>query len=98
MPTTQKIMSKSQVIKHIADTFGMPKAMASDVLTELSDLAIKETKTNGAFSLPGFGKFSKRERAARMGRNPRTGEPVQIPAKTVVKARMAKAFKDAVMK
>jgi DNA-binding protein HU-beta len=98
MATKNKVMSKAQVIKHIADNFGMPKQMASDLLGELAELAVKETKANGSFTLPGIGKLTLRERAARTGRNPRTGEPVQIPAKTVVKARMAKAFKDAVMK
>jgi DNA-binding protein HU-beta len=96
MATTKKTMSKTQVVAHFAQTFGMPRAMAKDLLQELAELAIKETKTNGAFTLPGIGKFTKSERQARMGRNPRTGEPVQIPAKTVVKMRLAKVFKDAV--
>lgn len=96
MAQTSKPMSKTQVVAHFAQTFGMPRAMAKDLLQELADLAVRETKVNGAFSLPGIGKFSRTERKARVGRNPRTGEPVQIPAKTVVKMRLAKAFKDAV--
>ena len=60
-------------------------------------LATKEAKTGGQFVIPGLGKAVKAHRKARQGRNPQTGETIQIPAKTVVKFRLAKAFKDAVV-
>ena len=60
-------------------------------------LATKEAKTGGQFVIPGLGKAVKARRKARQGRNPQTGETIQIPAKTVVKFRLAKAFKDAVV-
>ncbi len=67
------------------------------VLNGLTDIAYRETKKNGAFLLPGIGKFIKQKRAAREGRNPKTGEKMKIKAKTVVKFRLAKAAKDAVL-
>ena len=60
-------------------------------------MATKEAKSSGQFVVPGLGKAVKANRKARTGRNPRTGEAIQIPAKTVVKFRLAKAFKDAVV-
>ena len=60
-------------------------------------LATKECKSNGQFVVPGLGKAVKAHRKERTGRNPQTGEPIKIPAKTVVKFRLAKAFKDAVV-
>ena len=67
------------------------------VVEELATLACRETKKSGEFSVPGLGKLVKKQRAARMGRNPATGATIQIPAKTVVKFRLAKAVKDAVL-
>jgi DNA-binding protein HU-beta len=63
----------------------------------LATLATKETKSGGQFVIPGIGKAVKANRKARVGRNPQTGEAINIPAKTVVKFRLAKAFKDAVV-
>jgi len=65
-------------------------------LENLADTAIKETKKNGIFVVPGLGRLVKAHRKARTGRNPQTGEPIQIKAKTVVKFRVAKAAKDAI--
>ncbi len=62
----------------------------------LQELATKEVKKNGEFTIPGFGKLVKAKRKAREGRNPATGEPIKIPAKTTVKFRIGKAMKDAV--
>ena len=62
----------------------------------LADTAIKETKKNGVFVIPGLGRLVKSNRKARMGRNPQTGEPIKIAAKTVCKFRVAKAAKDAI--
>ena len=63
----------------------------------LADTAVKETKKNGEFTIPGVGKLVKAERKARVGRNPQTGEAIKIKAKTVVRLRAAKAFKDAAL-
>jgi len=75
----------------------LTKSTANAVLDELASLAVSETKKAGAFTLPGIGKLVLSKRKARTGRNPQTGAPIKIPAKTVVKMRMAKAFKDAVV-
>ena len=89
--------TKSQVIAHLAGKARIPKKAAASVIEELVTLATKEVKSSGQFVIPGLGKAVKASRKARMGRNPQTGEPIKIPAKTVVKFRMAKAFKDAVV-
>jgi DNA-binding protein HU-beta len=75
----------------------MSKKEVSDFFDSLSNLAYSEVKKNGEFVLPGFGKLVKAKRKARMGRNPATGEEIKIAAKTVVKFRLAKAAKDAVL-
>lgn len=91
------MMTKSQVIAHLADKAEIQKKAAAAVLEEVANLATKETKANGQFVIPGLGKAVKGNRKARTGRNPQTGEAIKIPAKTVVKFRLAKAFKDAVV-
>jgi DNA-binding protein HU-beta len=97
MATAKKPMTKSQIVTHFATKFEMPKKGAAAILEELASLAASETKKIGAFTIPGIGKLSKTRRKARKGRNPATGEAIKIPAKTVVKARLAKAFKEAVV-
>lgn len=92
-----KVMTKSQVVAHLADKSGVQKKAVANVLEELVGLATKECKSGGQFVVPGLGKAVKAARKARMGRNPQTGEAIKIPAKTVVKFRLAKAFKDAVV-
>jgi DNA-binding protein HU-beta len=92
-----KVLTKSQVVAHLAETAGIQKKAAAGILEELVALATKETKASGQFVVPGLGKAVKAARKARVGRNPQTGEPIKIPAKTVVKFRLAKAFKDAVV-
>jgi DNA-binding protein HU-beta len=92
-----KVMTKSQVVAHLADKTGIQKKSAAAFLDELASLATKECKSGGQFVIPGLGKAVKANRKARTGRNPQTGEPIKIPAKTVVKFRLAKAFKDAVV-
>jgi len=79
----------------LAEKTGLTKAQVSQVMEELATLSYAEAK-NG-FTLPGIGKLVLVNRKARMGRNPATGEAIQIPAKTVVKFRIAKACKDAVL-
>lgn len=92
-----KVMTKSQVVAHLADRAGIQKKSAAAVLEEMVNLATKECKAGGQFVVPGLGKAVKANRKARMGRNPQTGETIKIPAKTVVKFRLAKSFKDAVV-
>jgi DNA-binding protein HU-beta len=81
-------LTKTQLIRHLAEK--------TELLEHLADTAIKETKKSGVFVVPGLGRLVKAHRKARMGRNPQTGEPIQIKAKTVVKFRVAKAAKDAI--
>lgn len=90
-------MTKSQTLNALAEATGLSKKDVSSVLDELTALAYKEVKSGGEFVVPGFGKLVKAKRKARMGRNPATGEEIKIPAKTVVKFRLAKAAKDAVL-
>jgi len=88
-------MSKSAIIGHFAGKFDMKKKMVATMFEELANLAYKEAKNS--FTLPGIGKLVLVNRKARIGRNPKTGEQIQIPAKTVVKFRVAKAAKEAVL-
>ena len=81
----------------MAEKAAIQKKAAAAVLEEIANLATKETKSSGQFVIPGLGKAVKSNRKARMGRNPQTGEPIKIPAKTVVKFRLAKAFKDSIV-
>ncbi len=90
-------MTKSQLMEALASKSGMAKKDVINLLNEVAELAYVEVKRNGEFTMPGFGKMVKVKRAARQGRNPATGETIQIPAKTVVKFRLSKAAKDAVL-
>ncbi|MFL2859140.1 MAG: HU family DNA-binding protein [Pontiellaceae bacterium] len=90
-----KPMTKSQIIAAVADASGIDKKTATTVLESLASLACENA--GDGFTIPGLGKLIKVDRAARMGRNPATGETIQIPAKTVLKFRIAKAAKDAVL-
>ena len=90
-------MSKTQLIAELADATGKNKKEASQFMDSLTEIAYRETKKNGEFTLPGFGKLVKAHRKARMVRNPQTGEQKKSPAKTVIKFRIAKAAKDAVL-
>jgi len=94
---TMAKMTKSQLLDSLATRTNMSKKDVGMFLDVLTELAYAEVKNNGEFTLPGVGKLIKQNRAARMGRNPATGESIQIPAKTVVKFRVAKAAKDAVL-
>ena len=90
-----KPMTKSQIIASVAEKSGIDKKQATAELESLATLAYENA--GDGFSIPGLGKLVKVDRAARMGRNPATGETIQIPAKTVLKFRIAKAAKDAVL-
>ena len=89
-------MTKTELVRHIAEKHQINNKTAAAFLEHLADLAIKETKKSGVFVLPGLGRLVKSNRKARMGRNPQTGEAIKIPAKTVVKFRVAKAAKDVI--
>ncbi|HEX7586325.1 MAG TPA: HU family DNA-binding protein [Patescibacteria group bacterium] len=90
-------MTKSQLLAVLAEKSGMAKKDVASFLEMLANLAYDEVKKAGEFVLPGFGKMVKAKRKARVGRNPATGAEIQIPAKTVVKFRLAKAAKEAVL-
>ena len=90
-------MGKSELFSHFADRFEVKRTQAREFFDELNTLAEKELKRSGEFVLPGMVKLVVQKRKARMGRNPATGEAIKIPAKTVVKARIAKQLKDAVL-
>jgi DNA-binding protein HU-beta len=89
-------MTKTALVRHMAEKLEINNKTAAAFLQNLADVAIKETKKNGVFVLPGLGRLKKSNRKARMGRNPQTGEPIKIPAKTVVKFYVAKAVKDSI--
>ena len=90
-------MTKNQILAALSEKTEMSKKEVGEFFDTLTALAYDEVRTNGEFVLPGFGKLVKAHRKARMGRNPATGEEIQIKAKTVVKFRLAKAAKDAVL-
>ncbi len=90
-------MTKSQLLGTLSESTGLSKKDVSGLMEKMVDLAYKEVKKSGEFVIPGIGKMVKIKRAARQGRNPATGETIQIPAKTVVKFRVAKAAKEAVL-
>jgi DNA-binding protein HU-beta len=90
-------MTKSQIMSALAEKTGLAKKDIVGVMDALTAMAYKEVKKSGEFVLPGFGKMVKAKRKARMGVNPATGEKIQIAAKTVVKFRLAKAAKEAVL-
>jgi len=90
-------MTKSQTLAALSEKSGMSKKDVSDFMDKMAELAYSEVRGNGEFVIPGVGKLVKVDRKARMGRNPATGEEISIPAKTVVKFRVAKAAKDAVL-
>jgi len=92
-----KLMTKSQLAAHLAEKFGMSKKAANEVLDELAQVAVTQTKKAGAFTISGIGKLVKAKRNARKGRNPKTGAEIKIPAKTVVKFRVAKACKESIV-
>ena len=93
--TMTKALTKSQIAASVAETVGLTKTQAVQTLEALVALAYKNAKNS--FTLPGLGKLVLVNRKARMGRNPATGESIKIPAKRVVKFRVAKAAKDAIL-
>ena len=90
-------LGKVALFRHFAEKFEWKLATAREVFEELNALGEKELKRSGEFTMPGMVKLVVQKRKARMGRNPATGEAIKIPAKTVVKARVVKQMKDAVL-
>src|ERR1035441_9170530 len=92
-----KRMTQTAIVKELAETTGVNNKVAKQFIESLTDLAIRETKKNGVFILPGIGRLVGIDRKARIGRNPATGESIKIPAKKVVKFRLAKSVKEAII-
>ncbi len=90
-----KALTKSQIAAAVADKSGLTKKQAGEILENIAQLAYKNAKNS--FTLPGLGKLVLVNRKARKGRNPATGAEIMIPAKRVVKFRVAKAAKDAIL-
>jgi DNA-binding protein HU-beta len=90
-------MTQTQLVRSLAEHCEVPNKTARSFVEALASMAIGEVKKNGVFVIPGLGRLVRQERKARMGRNPATGESIKIPAKKVVKFRVAKAAKDAIV-
>jgi DNA-binding protein HU-beta len=90
-------MTQTQLMRALAEHCEVPNKTARTMLDHLAALAVSEVKKNGVFVLPGLGRLVRVERKARLGRNPATGESIKIPAKKVVKFRVAKAAKDSIV-
>jgi DNA-binding protein HU-beta len=92
-----KRMTQTAIVRELAETTGVNNRVAKQFMESLSELAVRETKKSGVFILPGIGRLVRADRKARTGRNPATGEAIKIPAKKVVKFRVAKSVKDAIV-
>jgi DNA-binding protein HU-beta len=90
-------MTQAQLVRKLAEECDVPNKTAKMAIEKLASIAVSETKKSGQFMVPGIGKLVRVDRKARMGRNPATGEAIKIPAKKVVKFRVAKAAKDAIV-
>ncbi len=90
-------MTQTQLVRSLAESCEVNNKTARGFLECLSSMAIAEVKKNGVFVLPGIGRLVRVDRKARTGRNPLTGESIKIPAKKVVKFRVAKAAKDSIV-
>ena len=91
------MMTQTQIVQTLADSCEITKKVAKSLLDKLAHIAVTEVKKNGLFVLPGLGRLVRVDRKARMGRNPATGAAIKIAAKKVVKFRVAKAAKDAIV-
>jgi DNA-binding protein HU-beta len=90
-------MTQTQIVKELAESTGVGNKVAKQFLEKFAEIAVRETKKKGMFVMPGIGRLVRVERKARTGRNPATGESIKIPAKKVVKFRIAKSVKDAIV-
>ena len=91
-----KGMTKTALVRHLAEKLELTNKQTAGFLELLAETAVKETKKNGEFTIPGIGKLVKAERKARLGRNPQTGEKIKIPAANVPRFKASKALKDAI--
>jgi len=89
-------MTQTDIINSLADSCGCKKSQVKSMFDALASMAASEVRTNGEFTVPGFGKLKKTFRKARLGRNPATGAVINIPAKTTVKFSIGKSMKDSV--
>jgi DNA-binding protein HU-beta len=89
-------LTKTQLVRHLAEKHELSNKQVAALLDYFAEVAVRETKKNGVFVVPGLGRLVKSNRKARVGRNPQTGEAIKIPAKTVVKFRVAKSVKDTI--
>jgi len=90
-------MTKSQLVEKLAEAADLNKQQANQVLESLVDIVVASVKAGDPVKIPGLGTFKKRETKARTGRNPQTGEEIQIPARTKAAFTVAKSFKEAVL-
>jgi DNA-binding protein HU-beta len=96
-PQWETTMTTSQIVQTLADKCEITKKASKSIMDCLAQTAIAEVKKNGVFVLPGIGRLVRVDRKARMGRNPATGAAIKIPAKKVVKFRVAKSAKEAIV-
>jgi DNA-binding protein HU-beta len=92
-----KSMTKKEIIDVLSEKSGLNKKQTEEFLNMYNDLVYKQTKKTKEFVMPGLGKWVTGKTKARKGRNPATGAEIKIPAKTVLKFRVAKAAKDAIL-
>src|SRR3990172_2919064 len=92
-----KTMTKSQLVGHLAERVDVPKKTAAALLDELVNTAVKETRSKGTFVVPGIGRLRKAHRKARLGGTPQPGAPIKIPAKTVIRFRVFKPAREAIL-
>lgn len=90
-------LTKAQIMTALSEAWGVSKKDASDMYDKFMAVVFSEIKRSGEFVMPGLGKLVKKNRPARMGRNPATGETIKIPAKTVLKFGVSKAAKEALL-
>ncbi|MEO8659425.1 MAG: HU family DNA-binding protein [Bryobacteraceae bacterium] len=95
--TTPTKMTQTQLVRELAEATGVNNKVSKLFLETVASIAVRETKKNGMFVIPGIGRLVRQERQKRIGRNPATGEKITIPAKKVVKFRVAKSVKDAIV-
>jgi len=92
-----KRMTQSQIVRTLAEKCEVSNKVSRQLVDNLTETALREVKKNGLFVIPGLGRLVRVDRKARVGRNPATGETINIPAKKVVRFRVAKAAKDAIL-
>jgi DNA-binding protein HU-beta len=90
-------MTQAQVIAHMSEKFNLKRSQTKELFNLLAEMASTEVRESGEFQLPGFGKLVLSERKARQGRNPATGETMEIPARTALKFRVGKDMKTAAL-